>query len=91
MKKKTKDKNVQVLEQGDRISWSEGVKINIDDFESRDGHLSMSTNIRDGETPEGALKRARSFVQKRLYKFEKSVRKSVMENVDFDTMAKLRK
>jgi len=34
----------------DRISYSEGVKINIGDYESRDVHISYSTDVKKRKT-----------------------------------------
>jgi len=76
-------------EEQDRISYSEGVKINIGDYESRDVHVSFSTSVKENENPKKAVSRARKVVQEKLMKFERQRRKAHEDAVDFETMKKL--
>lgn len=76
-------------ENTDRISYSEGVKINIGDYESRDVHVSYSTSVKEGENTKKAISRARKTVQEKLMKFERQIRKASQDDVDFETMEKL--
>jgi len=78
------------LEQRDRVMYSEGLKINIGDYESYDLHLSYSTDVSQTETKEQALQRAVKFIKKSLDKRERIARKRSREFVDFDTMSKAR-
>lgn len=73
----------------DRISYSESVKVNIGDYESRDVHISYSTSVRAGEQIEDAFNRASKVVRKRLKVKEKRIRQASEEDVDFETMARL--
>jgi len=73
----------------DRISYSEGVKINIGEYESRDVHISYSTNVSNREKPNDALKRARKTVQTSLMKAERKIRKASEEEVDFESLERL--
>ena len=73
----------------DRISYSEGVKVNIGDYESRDVHISISTDVKEGETPKKAIQRAKKEVQGRLKVLEKKIRQTSEDHVDFETMDKL--
>ena len=78
------------VQQRDRVMYSEGLKINIGDYESYDFHLSYSTDVSKTETPKSAMKRAVNFVKKQLDKRERIARKRSKEFVDFDTMSKAR-
>ena len=80
-------------EQPETLTYSESVKVNIGDYESRDfflcyGHIRV--NIEDGETFDEAYKRARNKVRGKISKEEKKCRMQSREFVDFDTKAKLR-
>lgn len=78
-------------EELDKISYSEGVKINIGDYESRDVHISYSysTNVRKKEKMIDAVKRARKKVQICLRNAEKKIREASEEDVDFETLERL--
>lgn len=78
-------------ETSDRISYSEDVKINIGDYESRSVHISYSTDVRDDESVKAAIARAKGRVRKSLYHYEKRIRLSSAEFVDFNTKEKLNK
>ncbi len=56
------------LEQLDRISYSEGRKINLGNYESMDYHISYSTDVQPDETPHQAFLRASKFVERHLKK-----------------------
>jgi len=73
----------------DRISYSEGVKINIGDYESRDVHISYSTDVKRKEKPEDTIKRAKKTVQLSLKKAEKKIRKATEDDVEFETLERL--
>jgi hypothetical protein len=73
----------------DRISYSEGVKVQIGDYESRDVHISYSTNVKNKEKVSDALKRAKKTVQMSLRKAEKKIRLSSEDDVDFETLERL--
>jgi hypothetical protein len=47
----------------DRISYGYSVKLNTGNYESADYHASMSTDLREGETPQQAMARAQEFVE----------------------------
>ena len=68
----------------DRVNYSESIKINIGDYESKQIGMSLSTDIRKGETFEIAMKRARTKVKKELLALEKKERKYYDKFVDFD-------
>ena len=74
----------------DRISYSEGVKINIGDYESRDIHISYSSDIQKDETFNKAFLRVSKKVKKCLEACEIKVRKSVNDNVDYDIDDKIK-
>ena len=76
-------------EQPDRISYSEGVKVSIGDYEARDVHISYSTTIKEGENAKKAVSRARKVVQDKLKVCERQIRKSAQDDVDFETMERL--
>lgn len=73
----------------DRISYSEGVKINIGDYESRDVHISFSTAVKDNEQPQESIQRARSVVREELRKYEKRIRVASQDDVDFESSERL--
>ena len=77
------------MTQVDRITYSESVKINIADYESRDVFLSYSTDVQPKETVEEAVVRAKKIVVEQMGKVEKVIRKKSRTMVEFDTMAKL--
>lgn len=49
--------------QPDRISYSFGRKISTAQYESADVHISLSTDLREGETVEKAIQRAAKIVE----------------------------
>ena len=75
----------------DRISYSEGVKVSLGDYESRDVHISvsLSTDVQEGKSVDKAIKKARKVVQNRLKIAEKKIRKSAEDDVDFETIDRL--
>lgn len=81
--------NGKILRQADRVTYSETVKVNIGDYESRDVYIGYGTDLNDGESFDDALKRARREVRAALQKNELKIRRSSQEHVDFNTMAKL--
>lgn len=74
---------------GDRITYSETVRVNIGDYEHRDMFMSYNTVQEPGESIDGHFKRAQLFVRKKLLAREKKIRLQSQEFVDFDTKAKL--
>ena len=73
----------------DRISYSEGVKVNIGDYESRDVHISYSTNVRDKEKPTDTFKRAKKVVRQELKITERRIRKKSEDDVDHESSDRL--
>lgn len=73
----------------DRISYSEGIKVNIGDYESRDVHVSYSTDVKSKEKSSDAIKRARKTVQISLRNAERKIRKDSEEEVDFESLERL--
>ena len=73
----------------DRISYSEGVKVAIGDYESRDVHISYSTNVKKKETIKDAVARAKKTVQLSLKRAEKKIRVASEDDVDFESMDRL--
>ena len=76
------------------LSYSETVKVNIGDYESRDFFLcfgNIKVNIEDGESFDAAFKRAKKAVRKKILKEEKIARLAASKFVDFNTKAKIRK
>lgn len=49
--------------EADRISYSFGMKVNLGNYESADFHISMSSTVKNGETPEEAMARLQKFVE----------------------------
>lgn len=88
--KKTTVGDLSIEESLDRITYSESIKVNIGDYESRDFFVSLSTDVQKGETVEDAILRAKKIVQPQVTRVEKKTRLQSKGNVDFDTMAKLR-
>lgn len=74
----------------DRLSYSEAVKVNIGDYESRSVHISYSSDVNKGESFDDACKRVTSMVKKKLYASEKKIRESIRDNVDYDVDYKMR-
>jgi len=80
-------------QQPETLTYSEAVKVNIGDYESRDFFVcygSVKVDIKDGETFDQAYKRARNKVRKKINSEEKKARIQSRQFVDFDTKAKLR-
>ena len=50
----------------DRISYSLGTKIGQPNYSSVDFHISLSSDVREDETPERAYKRIQKFVEAKL-------------------------
>lgn len=76
-------------EELDKVNYSEGVKVAIGDYESRDVHISYSTNVKKKEKVSDALKRAKKTVQLSLMKAERKIRKEAEEEVDFESLERL--
>lgn len=72
-----------------RMTYSETVRVNIGDYESRDLFMSFQDNVQPDETPDECHKRLQTFVRKKLYAAEKRHRMATREFVDFDTKAKI--
>ena len=83
-----KDKGVDATP--DRVTYSESIKVNIGDYESRDFFVSVSSDVQEGETVKDAIIRVKKQVQPQVNLIEKKTRLQSKGNVDFDTMAKLR-
>jgi len=79
----------RLVRTADRITYSESVKINIGDYESREVQLFYGTDFEEGEEFTDAVDRARTRVRKAITTFEKRIRISSQGNVDFDTKSKL--
>ena len=95
----------ELINQSERISYYENIKINIGDYESKECGISYSfdaagrrfanisksssVNKKNGETFEDAVERAAKKVRKALKKQEKRIRLASQEFVDFDTKEKL--
>lgn len=77
-------------EEIETVSYSESVQVNIGDYEHRNVHISFKTILNDGEEFEQAKARARNAVKKALYSEEKKMRHSSKNDVDFDTISRLR-
>lgn len=73
----------------DRVTYSESVKVNIGNYESREVTLFYSTDFEEGEEFEDAIQRARSKVRRTLTTCEKRIRVASQRDVDFDTKSKL--
>lgn len=73
----------------DRINYSEGVKIAIGDYESRDVHISYTTTVRKTEKPKESIARAKKTVQMSLRKAEKRIREVAEDEVDFESLDRL--
>ncbi len=57
----------------DRVSVSLGAKLGKPNFSSVDFHVSYSSDVKEGETPEAAYKRVQKFVEA---KFEAELEKA---------------
>lgn len=88
--KKTNTRDANLEESVDRVTYSESVKVNIGDYESRDIFISVSTDVQKKETVDDAILRAKKIVQPQITRVEKRTRIQSKGNVDFDTMSKLR-
>ena len=77
------------LTQPDRVTYSESVKINIGDYESRDVFLSYATDVAEGETVQDAVVRSKNIVIASIKKTESIIRKKSAKFVDFQTKKKL--
>ena len=73
----------------DRINYGESVKINIGDYESREFHFSLSTDIEKDEKFDVAVKRLMKKVKMVVHSQEKKIRNASRDHVDFETMEKL--
>lgn len=54
--------------QPDRVSYTYGMKIGLPNYSSVDFHVSMSSDVKDGETPEKAHIRVKKFVDAQIEK-----------------------
>ena len=54
------------IEQLDRVSFSQGRKLNVGNYESIDIHVSYSTDVSSEESPEEAIQRAAKVVKSDL-------------------------
>jgi hypothetical protein len=50
----------------DRLSYSFGVKMNIGNYQSVDFHISYSSDVKEGETPDKALTRIKKYVEAKV-------------------------
>jgi hypothetical protein len=48
----------------DKVNYSYGMKVNMGNYESADFHISLTTDVKEGETPKQAYERAVKFVEK---------------------------
>lgn len=78
-----------MMDETDRINYSEGVKVAIGDYESRDVHISYSTNVKKKEKVSDAVKRAKKTVQSQLRVAEKKIREMAEDEVDFESLERL--
>jgi len=67
------------MKQPDRISYSLGMKINMGNYESADLHVGLSSDVREGETQESAMKRIKKFVEAQAEKEANEIRDSRKE------------
>ena len=51
------------MSESDRVNYSYGMKVNLGNYESADFHMSLSSDVRAGETPEDAMERVKFFVE----------------------------
>lgn len=51
------------MSESDRVNFSFGMKVNLGNYESADFHMSLSSDVRDDESPEQALERVKEFVE----------------------------
>ena len=51
------------MSESDRVNYSYGMKVNLGNYESADFHMSLSSDVRVGETPEDAMERVKFFVE----------------------------
>ena len=78
------------LRQVDRVTYSESIKVNIGNYESKDVFVSLSTDVESTESVSDALLRAKQFVRPELRVIEKKIRIRSKRFVDFDTVSKLK-
>lgn len=69
------------MSEPDRISYSWGMKLNLGNYQSADFHMSLSSDVKAGETPEKAMKRARDFIEKESEKKLDELRDSLSVTV----------
>jgi len=74
----------------DRVSYSESVKVNIGDYESRDIHISYSSDVGKDEDFNSAFIRVSKKVKKRLEICEYKIRNAVKDNVDYEIDDKMK-
>lgn len=48
----------------DKVNYSYGMKINMGNYESADFHISLTTDVKEGETLKQAYERAVKFVER---------------------------
>lgn len=59
----------------DRLSFSFGAKINMGNYESQDYHISMSSDLHQGEGRHECIDRIKEFVFDQAFEAEKVLRK----------------
>ena len=65
----------------DRVWFSDGLKMNLGDYQSADVNAGMSTDVRPGETAEQAFDRARKTVEAQVFAEAKRVRAGLWKQV----------
>jgi hypothetical protein len=84
------EKTKGTVNQVDRITYGETVKVNIGNYESRDIFISLSTDVESSETVDQAIVRARKIIKPHVVEQERRIRKRMRKFVDFDTMSKVK-
>ena len=75
--------------QPSRVSYSQSVKINIGDYESKDIFLNYASDLKKGETFNQAVDRIQKIVDARILIMERKIRNQFEDNVEFQTLKKL--
>lgn len=52
--------------EADRLSYTFGVKMNIGNYQSADFHVSYSSDVKSGETPDKAFSRIKKYVEQKV-------------------------
>lgn len=71
------------------VTFSECVKVNMGDYESRDAFVSCTVELEEGETIVGVGKKVRKMLRKELKVPESKMRRLSEEDVEFETMDRL--